>query len=144
MRLTLTRKQAARALELTFPEYRGRKVSIETCARLTFCDLNWSGGSRNRYVALDVRNGRRADLASLNRNAPWAQPMEGATVDLPAGVVVACHSTFCGKDCGVVFYVSDESALALAGLELPPSPAAWSGTLAEFRALDLGGEAVRS
>jgi hypothetical protein len=28
-------------------------------------------------------------------------------------------------------------------LQKAPSPAAWSGTLAEFRALDLGGEAVR-
>lgn len=98
----VTRKQVAPWLAATFPEYRGRKLRVHVAERVTFYDTNWSGGTRSEYRA--VREDGRS-TGRLAVPAPWANPVEGATVDLPQDTVLAEHTVFCGKDAGVCFYV---------------------------------------
>lgn len=107
----LTRKQAAEVLALTFPEYRGRKLYLQVCQTVHIYNLHWDGGTRNRYVG--VRLDGLTGGALNHGSAPWADPVEGQDIELPAGVVVACHTTACGQDCGITFYCNPATVQAL-------------------------------
>ncbi len=109
-------KNPLRTLALSaFPTYKGRKISANYSGRVTFSDTNWGGGSRNRYVCLDLAKGLKRGLSVP---APWVNPVEGVTAPIPEGMVVAEHTIFCGKDCGVTLYFPT-SAAALGPATLP-------------------------
>lgn len=89
---------ARKIAKLVFPDYRGRKFQFEFEPRLTFHDLNWDGGTKNEYAFV------RSDGATANFGpmpAPWANPLEGQTVDVPADVLIVMHKYFCGHDTGI-------------------------------------------
>ncbi len=109
---SLTRKQAEKIINASFPEYRGRKIQLELTDKVTFSDTNWGGGSRNRYAAI-AHDGRK-DRLDFSRVAPWNNPIEGRTIDLPPGVLIVEHTVFCGKDCGLHLYLNPASAGTLA------------------------------
>lgn|SRR3990167_4216189 len=96
----VSKSQVAGILAATFPKYRGRKFKVAFQECLTFWDTNWSGGTRNSYAAV------RADgeISHLAVPAPWVNPVEGMTVEIPVDVLVVKHSIFCGKDCGITIY----------------------------------------
>lgn len=96
----ITRKQAKPILDATFPEYTGRKITVEFAERVTFYDTNWGDGTRNFY------HGLRADGSSkrLVVPAPWVNPVEGKTMELPADVLIVEHAIFCGRDCGITIF----------------------------------------
>ncbi len=98
----ITRKQAQAILKATFPQYTGRKIRVTFTDQVTFSDTNWGGGTRNKYAAV------RADGKSgiFNAPAPWVNPLEGRTVDLPVDVLLVEHSIFCGQDCGITIYAN--------------------------------------
>jgi hypothetical protein len=98
--LKATRKQAASVIAATFPEYTGRKIAVVFTERVMFYDTNWSGGTHNGYAAVKA-DGR---TAKLNVPAPWCNPVEGATFELPADTLLVCHSHFCGHDLGLTIY----------------------------------------
>jgi hypothetical protein len=100
--MKLTRAQAMPILNLTYPEYLGRKITLTFVTQITFHDVNWGGGTRNQYKFL------RDDgaSASLPTPAPWVNPYEGLTMDLPVGVLVVRHSFFCGHNVGIVIYAN--------------------------------------
>lgn len=105
--IKLTRKQAQPILKATFPDYNGRKIRLVYAEKITFSDTNWGGGSRNKYM------GYRLDTAKaemFNAPAPWNNPVEGATVEMPLNGVVVCHSHFCGQDVGITIYVHPDHA----------------------------------
>lgn len=99
-RINVPRSKVKALLAATFPDYKGRKIAVEFCTKLTFYNTNWDGGSRNYYhaVAADGRHSR------LSVPAPWANPVEGATVEMPTEALVIERSIFCGQDCGVTIY----------------------------------------
>lgn len=99
-------------LAMTFSSYRGRKFKLRPATKVTLHDLNWGGGTRNVYCAIDMASGkaRKLDMTAV---APWDKNNpEGQTLELPPNVVVVCHSIFCGQDMGITFYVNPSSALA--------------------------------
>lgn len=98
--MKLTRKQAKPILEKSFPEYNGRTISLEFVDHVTFYDTNWGGGTRNKYHAVRA-DGRTSRLVVP---APWVNPVEGKTIDLPEGVLIVEHAIFCGHDCGITIY----------------------------------------
>ena len=102
----LTRKQAKAIIEASFPNYTGRKITVEFTEKVTFSDTNWGGGSRNQYHAINA-NGR---TARLHAPAPWVNPVEGKTIELPADVLIVKHSMFCGQDCGLRIYAHPVNA----------------------------------
>jgi len=95
--IKLKKSQVRQILQMTFPEYRGRKYKIEFRDTVTFYDTNWSGGTRNTYRFVRA-DGKVADLPVA---APWANPAERLTVEVPPDVLVVRHSFFCGQDMGI-------------------------------------------
>lgn len=96
----ITRKQASPILARTFPEYKGHKVKVVFTDKVTFDDLNWSGGTCCKFKAIQVDG----SVTSLVAPAPWNNPYEGLTVDLPENVLIVEHSYFCGTDCGITIH----------------------------------------
>jgi len=99
-------------LEATFPSYTGRTFKVDFTGRVNFHDTNWGGGSRNKYVVISMDTG---ETKGVYVPAPWVNPVEGKTVELTEDLVVAVHSIFCGKDCGVTFYAHPNRQRALVG-----------------------------
>jgi len=99
-------------LEATFPNYTGRTFKVEFTDRITFYDTNWGGGSCNQYSVIAMKSGKTKEVCVP---APWVNTIEGKTIDLPENLVVACHTIFCGKDCGVTFYAHPSRQRALVG-----------------------------
>lgn len=91
----------------TFPEYTGRKLRVEARESITLYDLNYSGGTRNQYRVCALDGGKKIGSADrFNQIAPWANPAEGQTIQIPEGAVIVEHSMFCGQDAGLTFYVN--------------------------------------
>ena len=101
-RIKITRKQAEPILAHSFPNYQGRKITLEFTDKVSFYDTNWSGGTCNQYAAV------RADGASrkIYAPAPWVNPIEGKTIPLPEDVIMVEHSHFCGVDSGIHIYAN--------------------------------------
>lgn len=99
-------------LRVSFPDYRGRKVRVAPWTSPLYLDLSWSGGTIDKVVLIDFRNGR---VGKLVVPSPWAR---GAAdpVDCPPGAVLAVRSWFCGHDSGVTFYVRPGDPALVAGL----------------------------
>jgi hypothetical protein len=104
--MKLTRKEARKILNATFPDYRGRSISLEFRERVQFYNTNWEGGSRNYYSAVNV-NGVVKHLPDF---APWDNPVEGNSFDLPVDVAVVMRTYFCGKDSGVTIFMHPVNA----------------------------------
>lgn len=105
MEKTLLRKLAKTA----FPTWKGRKLYENTTGKVMFTDTNWGGGTRNYYVSLQLATGK---ARGLHVKAPWVNPVEGLTVPIPEGFVVAEHTIFCGKECGVTLYFPNTPMLS--------------------------------
>jgi hypothetical protein len=95
--MKLNSKQVKNILAVTYPDYKGRKFSIEFKDNITFYDTNWSGGSRTYYTFL------KSDYtaAILPSPAPWVNPYEGLTVKIPDDILIVEHVYFCGSDMGI-------------------------------------------
>jgi len=100
--LKITRKQAEPIFKVVFPEYSGRKFCIEFVSEVAFYGTNWGGGTRNKYAVIKSDGTK----AILNVTAPWINPIEGSSIELPVDVLVVKHSIFCGKDMGIRIYAN--------------------------------------
>jgi hypothetical protein len=92
-----TKVQVKALVGQAFPDYRGRKFSIEFAQTLTLHNLGWDGGSRNEYVAVDVN----AHMLPIGNSYMQFDPLEGKTFKIPADVVILERSWFCGHDMGI-------------------------------------------
>ena len=95
-------KAVREILKATFPDYKGRKFFLDDSGKVTFYDTNWGGGTRNYYTAVRVADGL---VEALPEMSPWANPVEGKTVDLPEGYILVQRSYFQGVDSGVTLHV---------------------------------------
>lgn len=104
--LKVKKGDIAHLLRETFPDYTGRKFRVEARESMTLRDLNWSGGTRSSYavVTLDGQAVGNTDDVAL-RHPMHNVHVEGASVPMRPGMVIAEHSIFCGVDLGVTFYV---------------------------------------
>lgn len=105
--MKLTSKQAQPFAKVAFPRYTGRKFTVTYTRRTTIYNTNWDGGSKNDYVAISVNTLESKTLVTL---APWQNVVEGKEIDIPAGMMLVCHSKFCGKDMGLEFFVNPMDA----------------------------------
>jgi hypothetical protein len=96
MTFKATKQQVKAIMGHAFPEYKGRKFSIEFANSITLYNLGWDGGSKNEYVALDVN----AHMLPIGGNYQF-DPLEGKTVRIPADIVIVQHTWFCGQDAGI-------------------------------------------
>jgi hypothetical protein len=93
-----TPKEFATIIAATFPDYRRKKVWLKPTGRVTFSDLNWSGGTRMEYRACTIDGQPLGSAARFNAMAPWdPQQIEGKTIEVPPGAVMVSAGHFCGK-----------------------------------------------
>jgi hypothetical protein len=95
-------KAVREILKVTFPDYKGRKVFLDDSGKVTFCDTNWGGGTRNYYTAVRVADGM---VEPLREMAPWTNPAEGRTIEIPEGYILVQRSYFQGVEAGVTLHV---------------------------------------
>lgn len=105
--MKVSRAEVRSIVESTFPAYRGRTFSVSFAGVVTLYDLNWGGGSRNQYAAVELGTGRTSRIAL---EAPWFEQREGARIEIPRGFVVVRHGVCCGKDTGITIYASPADA----------------------------------
>ena len=99
-------KDWKKVIKATFPNNRKRAVYVKHTDKVTFYDLNWSGGTRSKYRACLVDGRPLNGGGGLNAPAPWVNPYEGLTVDLPIGAVIVCESVFCGEFTPLTIYIN--------------------------------------
>jgi len=88
-----------------FPDYRKRQIVVWPTETVTIYDLNWSGGTRAQYHAIDLVSGQLKSFAHWSSPPPWDNPHEGARVNLLPGYAVAKTGDFCGKTATLYLYV---------------------------------------
>ena len=102
LKLSLADPTVKHLISVSFPTYRGRKVSAHLYNHPIGLDLNWSGGSRDQAVLIDFANG-----SSRHLRAPSPFSREGhEPTAVPVGSILVVHSIFMGKDAGITFYVN--------------------------------------
>lgn len=84
-------------------DYTGKKFFVEFKNTITFYDTNWSGGTKNQYIGIDLNS---LNSKSFNAPAPWFNPVENSTIELPEGKAILKHTFFCGHDLGLTLYVN--------------------------------------
>ncbi len=93
--------------------YRKRAVYVCPTTRAVISGVNWSGGSRSVYHGVDLASGHIQTAAHFGQPAPWANPFEGATIDILPGKALIETGTFCGKAATMRIYVHPDNMPAL-------------------------------
>jgi hypothetical protein len=92
-------------IQKTFPSYKGKKIKLSTDIP-TRLDSYWDGGSKDTYVFYELKTSRIIPIAS---NHPFFEKENPRNLEsLPNGILIVCHSIFCGKDMGITIYVNNE------------------------------------
>ena len=98
--------------------YRRKKVQVVPTESVTLVVLNWSGGSINKYYAVDLVTGN-----SVTRNFSAPHPMmndaEGVNIKLRENSAIVRTGTFMGKPALMTIYVRPDN--------LPTSLAFYAG-----------------
>lgn len=99
-------------LAVTFPDYRGRLITVEAYTgpkRWTVC---WDEGSRDEVKLLDIGRG----IADLRPGSPFTNP-EGvlALVDQPPNSLLVIHTISCGRDRGITIIDREAHSALVAG-----------------------------
>lgn len=100
--IKLKKAQVREILKATFPDYKGRKYKIEFTEQVRLHDTNWSGGTKNEYVAI----GTNGQTSRPTVGAPWDNQVEGQVIELPAHIMIVKHHFFCGSDMGITIYAN--------------------------------------
>lgn len=107
--LTIKAKEVKHIINATFPNYRKRDVTVWPKTQVTFRDLNWSGGTRAEYRACTIDGKPLDNKVDMSKDAPWNNPYEGLTVDLPVGAVIVEGGFFCGKASKLSIFVHPDN-----------------------------------
>jgi hypothetical protein len=104
--MKITKREAAPFMDAAGIEYNGRKFTVEFTRTVTFWDTNWGGGTRNEYhlLNMDTSCGKRVCVP-----APWINPVEGQTIELPSNGLVLVHKIFCGHDLGITIFAHPDN-----------------------------------
>ena len=107
----LDKAQVPAFLRAGYTGNRFRAIACETVSIPSDAGL-WSNGSRDTYNALNFSLGASASLPGQS-SAPWDSTRSDRSVSLKPGFAIVKHSTFCGKDMGLTFYVHPADIAAL-------------------------------
>lgn len=100
---TQGRKAVQGIVKACFPQYNGRKVFVLP-AKEAPNELRsyWDGGSRDYYAFYNLDT---KQVLPVHSNHPIFEPGQPSVLrELPAHIVLAEHTIFCGKDVGVRLY----------------------------------------
>lgn len=91
--------------------YTGRKFKAIVTGSVEIGTQQWSEGSRDLFTAVNLGTGESKPMVDRR---PWPENMKPlGSVDIKPGFAVVEHSTFCGKDMGLRFYIRPENATKL-------------------------------
>lgn len=88
--------------------YRRRNALIQITDKVTLNDLNWSGGCRNEFTAIELDSGKMSQPV-LSKSPPWDNKYEGLVVEIPPGFAIVRTGSFCGKPATMIVYVRPEN-----------------------------------
>ena len=101
----------------------GNKWQVRITERMTVpADAGlWSGGSRDTYSAVRLSDGAGVAFPG-QQAAPWDNRRIDRPIEMQPGIVVVCHTIFCGKDLGLRLYVhpADAAPMLPAPIDLAP------------------------
>lgn len=105
-------KTALKIARAAFPQWKGRKVTVNTTGTASVYGTFWDGGTKNEYAAIDLATGRisHADNA-LGTPAEMGGKAGDYKTRVPVGVAVVQWSVFCGRDCGCTVYLAAPDSL---------------------------------
>ena len=97
------RKAVKHIIAACFPNYTGRKISVQPATKAPK-ELRsyWDGGSKDNYAFYNLDT---KEVLTVHSNHPFFERNQPSQLrELPAHIVLAEHSIFCGKDCGITLY----------------------------------------
>lgn len=100
IKLSRSNPLVRKIIESTFPDYTGRKVSIEPADRF-YPDQSWDGGSCTYWKALRLDNWSILDLHRSLSNGMFNPKEAFQEMSIPEGCLIVQHVYFCGKDFGI-------------------------------------------
>ena len=109
-KINLRKNDIRPILDLTYPDYQGRKFSLTFQEHYYMSDY-WDGDSRTYVKALKFENGQ------LKMSSPDAEaqnplrPKAHTEFDIPKNVALVEHTYFCGQDIGINIIVHPDSSL---------------------------------
>lgn len=95
--------------------YRKRHVNIVSATSVTLQNLNWDGGSRNEYSAVDLREGTVKRSPNLGMAHPMENEYEGAKIAMRKDVIILQHGTFMGKPATMTIFCHPDNFPYLIG-----------------------------
>jgi len=108
--IKLRKKDIKPILEVTYPDYRGRKFSLTFQEHYYMSDY-WYGGSRTYVKALKLENGQiKISSPEAEAQNPYNSKAHTA-FDIPKNVALVEHTYFCGQDIGINIIVHPDSSL---------------------------------
>jgi hypothetical protein len=118
MKVYVTKESAPEVIKIAlkaFPEYNGKKFSVQVFSGPMRLDSYWSGGSKNTWRVVAMSDAPL--VASVPENG--GHPMQfGGNIaqlsELPPGFALVRHCLFCGKDLGLDVYVAPDSMNSMA------------------------------
>ena len=93
-------------VKATFPDYKRRECIVEVKESVTLNDLNWSGGSKSVYKACTVEGKEIPEKYDFGGPAPWNNPFEGKTFNIPENVCIVEGGWSFGKQKILWIYVN--------------------------------------
>lgn len=91
--------------------YTGRKFKACVTDSVQPMNMQWSGGTRYRYLAFHPGTGEQREIVD---SRPWPHNHGPCpSIDIEPGWIIVQHSTFCGKDSGLTFHVRADMATGL-------------------------------
>ena len=111
IKLSATDSMVRRILNATYPNYRGRKISLVPQSYPLNVKSYWEGGSRSYFVFLRLDTFQQAAMPA--QSAFDAQIQGAEAVTLPENVACVEHCIFCGKDAGIRIHVNPSNVTKL-------------------------------
>lgn len=96
-------------LEITFPEYKGRKYELEIVSETYLRNRDWAGGTHSDYRLLAEVNNEIQIKSAPDFRPSKALSYEQEKVLIPKNGMIVSHNYFCGHDCGIRIYISPDS-----------------------------------
>lgn len=93
-------------LQATFPDYRGRKISIRGAERPLDVTSFWDGGSRSYFKAVDLSDLRRVMAVPQNGTPFDGGPIRPNGLEIPEGFAIVERAYFMGRGAGVTIHVN--------------------------------------
>ncbi len=111
MNIKLNRKDAKIIIDTAYPDYKGRKISVEIIDNNKEIETTsyWDGGSKTYYTVLNNEGIVIGDSKSYHNFHPAIQESKQPKWIANDNEILVTRNYFCGQDCGIRIYVTPTS-----------------------------------